>query len=94
MGVMDRPAAQRDLDEGYAGATVAAAALMTFCFPVISLIAALFLLGRERVEAKRRALRTWAWASAGWILLQVVIVVGLLAAVTSGSGVDSGVPVP
>ena len=62
---------------------MAAAVLATLFFPVVSLIAALFLLGRERDEAKRRDLRLWAWASAGWILAQALVFVALACAVFS-----------
>ena len=71
--------------EGYAGATVAAAALMTLFFPIISLIVALFLLGRERNPSKKSSLRTWAVATAVWLVLWILIGIGLVVAVGSGS---------
>jgi len=50
-------------------------------FPFISLIAALLLLGGQTDPRKRSQLRTWAWASGGWLALGAVITV-LLATVT------------
>ena len=70
---------------GYPGTTVAAAALATVVAPVLSLIAALFLLGRERDDTKRRGLRTWAWASGGWIGVQVLAAVVIALVVWNGS---------
>ncbi len=64
---------------GYPGASVVGAVLATFFFPLISLIAALLLLGGQTDPVKRAALRTWAWASVGWIGLQVVMVLVLAA---------------
>ena len=55
------------------------AAIATFFFPIISLIAALLLMSAQESPRKRGQLRTWAWVSAGWILLQVLIAVLLLA---------------
>ncbi len=55
------------------------AAIATFFFPVISLIAALMLMSGQQNDRKRGQLRTWAWVSAGWILLQVLFGVLLLA---------------
>lgn len=70
----------------YPGTALAAAAIATFFFPVISIIAGLLLLSQQREERKRATLRTWVWASVGWILVQAVIFVLLFVAVTSGSG--------
>jgi len=55
--------------------------LATVFFPFISLIAALLLLGGQTDPRKRSQLRTWAWASGGWLALGAVITV-LLATVT------------
>jgi uncharacterized membrane protein len=75
-------------EEGYSGPTVAAAVLMTLFFPLISLIAALFLLGRERSSPeKRSSLRAWAIATAVWIVVWILIVIGLFAVASSGSEV-------
>ena len=49
---------------GYGGASVAGAVLATLFFPLISLIAALLLLGGQTDPRKRSQLRTWAWVSA------------------------------
>jgi hypothetical protein len=81
-------------EEGYAGPTIAAAVLMSLFFPLISLIAALFLLGRERDPVKKSSLRTWAIATVVLFVLQILLVIGLLAAVSSGSDVGPAVEVP
>jgi len=60
-------------EEEYPGTTVLAAALATFFFPLVSLIVALVLMGQQRNERKRAQLRTWAWASAGWIAIGFLI---------------------
>src|SRR3954470_22651004 len=83
--------------QAYPGATVAAAVLATLFFPLISLIVALVLLGRERDPARRGAIRTWAWASGGWIAAQVVLFIVLAAVVFSsassgGAAVDRSGP--
>jgi hypothetical protein len=70
----------------YPTSTVIGAALATLFFPLVSLIVALVLMGRQRSERKRAQLKTWAWASAGWIVLQLVMAVVLLAAVSSSGG--------
>jgi hypothetical protein len=74
---------------GYSGAAVAGAVLATLFFPVIALIAALLLVGGQADPGKGSQLRTWAWASGGWLVVQVVILV-LLANV--GGGSRSGSP--
>jgi hypothetical protein len=66
---------------GYTGASVAGAVLATLFFPFISLIAALLLLGAQTDPAKRSQLRTWAWASGGWLLFGIVVF-AVLASVT------------
>lgn len=66
---------------GYTGAAVAGAVLGTVLVPFISLIAALLLQGNESDPRKKAQLRTWAWASGGWLLFGVVFVV-VLSAVT------------
>jgi hypothetical protein len=60
-------------DAGYSGAAVAGAVLGTVFFPFISLIAALLLQGGQSEPHRRAQLRTWAWASGGWMLFQAVI---------------------
>jgi hypothetical protein len=69
---------------GYTGAAVAGAVLATLFFPFISLIAALLLQGGQTDPRKRAQLRTWAWASGGWMVFWVLILV-LLANVGGGS---------
>jgi hypothetical protein len=68
-------------DAGYGGAAVAGAVLATICFPFLSLIAALLLQGGQTDPVKRSQLRTWAWASAGWLAFGVVVAM-VLALVT------------
>jgi hypothetical protein len=58
----------------YEGAAVAGAVLATLLFPFISLIDALLLLGGQTDPRKRSQLRTWAWASGGWIALGLILV--------------------
>jgi hypothetical protein len=82
-------AAPQPARAGYPGSSVAAAALATVFFPVLSLIAALFLIGRVDDPARRRDLRTWAWASAGWILAQIAVFLLFALAVFSGSSSGS-----
>lgn len=73
----------------YPGTVVVAAVLATLFFPLLSLIAALVLLGGERAGRKRGQLRTWAWASGGWIVLQVVVAIVVAVAIWSGSDATS-----
>jgi hypothetical protein len=68
-------------DTGYNGPAVAAAVLATVFFPLIALIAALLLQGNETDPHKRAQLRTWAWASGGWLVLGAVVML-VLASVT------------
>jgi len=68
-------------DTGYNGAAIAGAVLATVCFPLIALIAALILQGNESDPRKKAQLRTWAWASGGWLVFGAVIMV-VLASVT------------
>jgi hypothetical protein len=57
------------MGDGYDGASVAGAALLTVIFPLFTLIAALLLKGGQRDPRKKAQLRTWIWASAGWLVL-------------------------
>jgi hypothetical protein len=78
---------------GYTGAAVAGAVLAVLFFPFISLIAALLLQGGQTDSRKKAQLRTWAWASVGWMVLWGIVVV-LLSSVGSrsaGSSNHSGV---
>ena len=68
----------------YPGSTIAAAAIATFFFPLISLIVALVLYGSERDRAKKELLRTWALASGGWLIAQFLI--GLVLFTAGGGG--------
>ena len=72
---------------GYTGAAVAGAVLGTLFFPFISLIAALLLQGGEVEPRKRSQLRSWAWASGGWMIFWFLIVLVAAGAIGgSGSG--------
>jgi hypothetical protein len=75
-------------EAGYDGAAVAGAVLMTLFFPFVALIAALLLQGGRPDPRKKSQLRTWAWVSGGWLVLDVVLV---LLAVGAFSGSGSGV---
>ena len=78
---------------GYAGAAVAGAVLAVLFFPFLSLIAALLLQGGQTDPRKRSQLRTWAWASGGLMVLDLVLVllaVGAFAGSSSGSVDRSG----
>ncbi|HKO74538.1 MAG TPA: hypothetical protein VJU01_04420 [Gaiellaceae bacterium] len=70
-------------EEEYPGTTVLAAALATFFFPLVSLIIALVLMGQQRNGRKRAQLKTWAWASAGWIAFGFLIALVFFLAVSS-----------
>jgi heme A synthase len=79
--------------EGYSGAAVAGAVLATLFFPFIALIAALLLQGSQTDPRKRAQLRTWAWASVGLLVLDLLLVlltVGVFATSSSGSVDRSG----
>jgi hypothetical protein len=69
----------------YDGAAVAGAVLATIFFPFIALIAALLLQGGQTDPRKKSQLRTWAWASSGWMAFGVVLVV-LAVGAWGGSG--------
>ncbi len=62
-------------EAGYTGAAVAGAVLATLFFPFIALIAALLLQGGQADPRKKSQLRTWAWASGGLMLLDLLLVV-------------------
>jgi hypothetical protein len=66
---------------GYSGGAVAGAVLGALFFPFISLIVALVLQGGQTDLRKKAQLRTWAWASGGWLVFGVVVSV-FLASVT------------
>ena len=71
----------REAGTGYAGAAVAGAVLATLFFPFVALIAALLLQGGQTDPQKSSQLRTWAWASGGWLVFGAVVTM-LLALVT------------
>jgi hypothetical protein len=68
-------------DAGYSGAAVVGAVLATLFFPFIALIAALLLQAGRPGPRKQAQLRTWAWASGGWLVFGFVLSV-VLASVT------------
>lgn len=68
-------------DIGYDSAAVAGAVLATLFFPLIALIAALLLQGGQEDPRRKAQLRTWAWASGGWLILGTVVLT-VLASVT------------
>jgi hypothetical protein len=70
-----------ETESGYSGPAVAGAVLATVFFPFISLIAALLLQASQADPQKRAQLRTWAWASGGWLVFGLVFTV-LFALVT------------
>jgi hypothetical protein len=61
----------------YTGAEVAGAVVATLFFPLIGLVAALMLRKSESNPAKRSALRSWAWVSAGLMVLDILVVAAL-----------------
>ena len=65
--------------------------LSSLFFPLISLIAALFLLGNQRDQRKRQDLVLWIWGSVTILVLQVVVVAAF---VFAGSSSSSGVVRP
>jgi hypothetical protein len=72
---------------GYDGAAVAGAVLLTLFFPLIALIAALLMQGGQQDPRKRSQLRTWAWVTGGLLALDLVLVllaVGVFAGHVSG----------
>jgi hypothetical protein len=70
-----RPEAER-----YTGAEISGAVLATLFFPLIGLVAALMLLKGQSNPAKRKSLRSWAWVSAGLMVLDALVVAGLAGA--------------
>jgi hypothetical protein len=64
----------RDNTGPYNGAAVAGAVLATLFFPLIALIAALLLMGNESNPQRRSQLRTWAWASGGFVAFGLILV--------------------
>ncbi len=70
--------------QSYPGSTVAAAALATLAFPVVSLIAALFLIGREGSPQRRGQLKMWALAAGSWLALQAAVAIVVFAGFASG----------
>jgi hypothetical protein len=67
--------------ERYTGAEIAGAVLATLFFPLIGLVAALILLNGQSNPAKRKSLRSWAWVSAGLMVLDALVVAVLAGAI-------------
>jgi hypothetical protein len=84
------PAAEEG--SGYTGASIAGAVLATLFFPLIALIAALLLLRGQQDPGKGRSLRIWAWSSAAWLVVPVVVVIALWTGGNSSSSIDLNGP--
>jgi hypothetical protein len=83
--------AGREEGAGYDGAVVLGGVLATVFFPLIALIAALILQGSQPDPVKRGQLRTWAWVSAAWIAVQVIVgVIIIIAFVSFANGLHPG----
>jgi hypothetical protein len=67
--------------ERYTGTEIAGAVLATLFFPLIGLVAALMLLNGQTNPAKRKSLRSWAWVSAGLMVLDALVVAALAGAI-------------
>jgi hypothetical protein len=61
------------MGDGYDGASVAGAVLLTVIFPLFTLIAALLLQSGQQDPRKKTQLRTWIWASAGCLVLEAAL---------------------
>jgi fumarate reductase subunit D len=59
---------------GFGATTTVGAIFATVFFPLLALIAALIWLGNEADSDKRAFLRSWAWVSAVWLVVPVVLV--------------------
>ena len=79
------PSVATRAEEEYPAPAVLGAAIATFFFPIISLIAALMLMSGQQNERKRGQLKVWAWASVAWILIQILIGVLLIAVFVASS---------
>jgi hypothetical protein len=66
--------------ERYTGTEIAGAVLATLFFPLIGLVAALVLLKGQSNPVKRSSLRSWAWVSAGLMVLDALVVAVLAGA--------------
>jgi uncharacterized membrane protein len=88
---MSVSASEPTRQEGYSTSAEIGAGLAIFFFPLISLIVALLLMGGQRNERKRGQLRTWAWISVGWIVLQVLFVLLFLVGWSESGGSEGGV---
>jgi hypothetical protein len=80
-------AGSAESERGYTGGAVVGVVLATIFFPFIALIVALVLQGGQSDPRKKEQLRTWAWASLGWMVFWVIASVVL---VSVGSGNGSG----
>jgi hypothetical protein len=70
------PGRKRD-SLGYTPAFFVGAGLATLVCAPIALIAALIMLGGEADPDKRASLRSWAWFSAIWTVVPVVLLIVL-----------------
>jgi hypothetical protein len=72
---------EEPLDRRGVGPTiVVGATIVTLFFPILGLIFALLYLRRESDPDRRAFFRTWAWWSAAWLAVQILLIV--LASVT------------
>ena len=79
---METGSAPPEASDGYPGAAVVGAVLATLFFPLISLIAALLLHGGQTDPRKKAQLRTWAWATGGLLVFELVIALVFISSVT------------
>ena len=70
---MEEPLERR----GFGPTMVVGATLATFFFPFFALIGALLWLGSESDLDRRSFLRKWAWWSAAWLVVPLVLLVVL-----------------
>ena len=72
---------------GYTGTAVAGAVLATLFFPLDRADRrAACCWATSRTRERRSQLRTWAWASGGWLVFWALVIAVLLVSVASGNG--------
>ena len=71
-------------ETGYSTLAVIVATLATLSSPFITMVVAFILrrhsvdeFGRARPDRKQAQLRTWLWASIGWLLLGTILIIVL-----------------
>jgi hypothetical protein len=88
-GPIPAPAGEQ-ADEPYASGVGLGAALLTLFMPLISLIVALVMRGSETRPKRRAFLKTWATASAAWLLTGWLVGLILITSISGGSGGCNG----